>query len=57
MVPIETHLKISEDYVHTSSEENTRLGIGITTTLSVFITLLSLQSEQIQMNLVKFKCV
>ena len=57
MVPIETHLKISEDYVHASSEENTRLGIGITTTLSVFITLLSLQSEQIQMNLVKFKCV
>lgn len=54
---MKTHPKISEDDVHTSSEENTRLGISITTTLYVFIILLSLQSKQIQMNLVKFKCV
>lgn len=57
MVPMKTHPKISEDDVHTSSEENTRLGISITTTLYVFIILLSLQSKQIQMNLAKFKCV
>lgn len=56
MVPIKTHPKILEDHVHTS-EENTRLGISITTTLYVFIILLSLQSKQMQMNLVKFKCV